>query len=721
MVGRTPPSTHPLTPTLCNAALVLTVLHEQQLGESSKHSIYLSLLDPELVPLPKFWSVEELALLQDDSVIAEFTQQADELLREFHRLKAALRRHARRELDEYVNLDRFYWACGIVQSRSFESVNSTNALIPVADLLNSHPTNYVAWSLREDGVDGYQFGTFPHRGIPRGEQVFNMYGGGEHNLHTMGEYGYIPFPNPLNFQELHMDQVTSTNLEYKLDLLGSGVQIHFKVQGPTLMEFFQIASSTSEEQADSSRSWQSERDALSLCVSAFRGMLDAMGTTVGEDYQWLHNPKLPYRTRLAVMFRIDSKALLTRNLQFCERVQSAMSCWTGRHPQSLVSRWSKPPPPSCPATAKTDAQIFSGSQEHKDARKGAAQSEKEFVGAGQKPGLEVWRVENRRTKSDTPDFGVKRWPKEEYGSFFSGDSYLVLNTYKVKVDGKETDKLAWDVHFWLGRESSQDEIGVAAYKAVELDDLLDDGPVQHREVQGSESPLFQAYFPSMQYLEGGIASGFRQVKPEEYVPRLFQIRQSIKAVRATEVPVSAKSLNDGDVFILDAGKTIYTFVGTHASSFEKSKAGALAHNMVAGRQGKSKIVNDQDENFWSILKGTIADVSPPLAEKPAKEEEAIDADKLILYQLSDASGSITFTKKAEGKITIGMFDSNDVFILDGRLQIFVWVGRGASHGEKSQAMKFATEYMKKENRPLTIPVTRISEGQINNVFSGLVH
>jgi gelsolin len=57
-------------------------------------------------------------------------------------------------------------------------------------------------------------------------------------------------------------------------------------------------------------------------------------------------------------------------------------------------------------------------------------------------------VENRRTKSDTPDFGVKRWPKEEYGSFYSGDSYLVLNTYKVKVDGKETDKLGWDVHFW---------------------------------------------------------------------------------------------------------------------------------------------------------------------------------------------------------------------------------------------------------------------------------
>jgi len=259
-----------------------------------------------------------------------------------------------------------------------------------------------------------------------------------------------------------------------------------------------------------------------------------------------------------------------------------------------------------------------GSKEHKDARKAAAASEKEFVGAGQKPGLEVWRVENRRTKSDTPDFGVKRWPKEDYGSFYSGDSYLVLNTYKVKVDGKETDKLGWDVHFWLGKDSSQDEIGVAAYKAIELDDLLDDGPVQHREVQTAESPMFQTYFPAMQYMEGGIASGFRTVKPEEYVPRLFQVRQSAKSVRAFEVPVTIKSLNDGDVFILDAGLKIFCFQGSSASSFEKSKGGALAHNMVSGRKGKAKFVPEPDDEFWKILGGSAKDVGPAVAEKPAK-------------------------------------------------------------------------------------------------------
>jgi gelsolin len=362
-----------------------------------------------------------------------------------------------------------------------------------------------------------------------------------------------------------------------------------------------------------------------------------------------------------------------------------------------------------------------GSKEHIAIRKKAAQTEKEFVGTGEKPGLEIWRVENRRTASDTPDFGVKRWPKEEYGSFYSGDSYLLLNTYKVKVDGKETDKLAWDVHFWLGKDSTQDEIGVAAYKAVEIDDLLDQGPVQHREVQGYESQLFLSYFPKgIHYMEGGIGSGFRHVKPEEYQPRLFEVHKTGHSVRAFQVPVSIKSMNQGDVFILDAGLKVYTFFGKESNAFEKAKGGSLADNIVAGRDGKATVITEPNADFWKILGGEEKDVSPPLPEKKIQEEEALDANKVKLYQLSDRTGKMTFSKVAEGKVKLSMLKADDVFILDGKVQLFVWIGKNATFHEKSQSMKYAMEYLKIENRPATLPITRITEGQVHHVFGSIV-
>lgn len=363
-----------------------------------------------------------------------------------------------------------------------------------------------------------------------------------------------------------------------------------------------------------------------------------------------------------------------------------------------------------------------GSKEHIDARKNAAKTEKEFVGAGTKPGLEIWRVENRRTKDDKPNFGIKRWPKEDYGSFYSGDSYLVLNTYRCKDEnGKETDKLGWDVHFWLGKDSSQDEIGVAAYKAVELDDLLDDGPVQHREVQGHESSLFQTYFKGIQYMEGGIASGFRAVKPEEYKPRLFQVRRTRKAVRAWEVPVKANSLNKGDVFILDAGLSIYTYIGELSNAFEKMKGGALAHNLVAARQGKSKAKTELDDEFWKILGGSLKDVKEAHEHADDEADKAIEADKLKLFRISDSSGSITFKKEAEGKLNASQLDSNDAFVVDANIELFVWVGKGASASEKSQSMKLAMDYLKTAGKPPTVPVTRIVEGQVHHVFGALIN
>ena len=52
----------------------------------------------------------------------------------------------------------------------------------------------------------------------------------------------------------------------------------------------------------------------------------------------------------------------------------------------------------------------------------------------------------------------------------------------------------YDIHFWIGSASSQDEQGAAVIYTVQLDDFLGSSPIQHREVQNHESDAFRGYF-----------------------------------------------------------------------------------------------------------------------------------------------------------------------------------------------------------------------------------
>ena len=93
-------------------------------------------------------------------------------------------------------------------------------------------------------------------------------------------------------------------------------------------------------------------------------------------------------------------------------------------------------------------------------------------------------------------------PKETHGKFFNGDAYIIYSCSEygeaggsdVKPRRNESTKLEQHIHFWIGEKASQDEATVAAYKTVELDDLLSGAPIQHREVQGHESHRFKSYF-----------------------------------------------------------------------------------------------------------------------------------------------------------------------------------------------------------------------------------
>ena len=47
-----------------------------------------------------------------------------------------------------------------------------------------------------------------------------------------------------------------------------------------------------------------------------------------------------------------------------------------------------------------------------------------------------------------------------------------------------------------------------------------------------------------------------------------------------------------------------------------------------------------------------------------------------MFKLSDASGKMTFSTVAQGKLDKSVLDSKDVFLVDGGKHLYVWVGSG---------------------------------------------
>mmetsp|Transcript_9167 Transcript_9167/g.11443 ORF Transcript_9167/g.11443 Transcript_9167/m.11443 type:complete len:396 (+) Transcript_9167:372-1559(+) len=368
-----------------------------------------------------------------------------------------------------------------------------------------------------------------------------------------------------------------------------------------------------------------------------------------------------------------------------------------------------------------------GSDLDKQARLDSAETEKAWDGCGTKPELKVWRIEQ---------FKVKHWPESKYGQFHEGDSYIVLHTYK---DSEEKQKLLYDIHFWIGAESTQDEYGTAAYKTVELDAKFNDAAVQHREVQGHESPEFKKLFNGkIAYLEGGVESGFNHVgEPESKAPELFRVKGTKNAIEFVPVKCRRDYMNSGDVFILDTWLKIYQWNGKGSNPNEKLKAGGYLDSVVSSRGGEctKEVLEEGQETdeFWALIPGAFQVGCMTLAKYDVKAEgahgddENVKAFRKVLYRLSDSSGNLKFSRVSKADISKGnrvakdKLKTEDVYILDDGFMIWVWIGKGASRGERGMGMSYAMKYIKKYGRPTYMPITQIKEGSEPLTFTESLH
>ena len=68
---------------------------------------------------------------------------------------------------------------------------------------------------------------------------------------------------------------------------------------------------------------------------------------------------------------------------------------------------------------------------------------------------------------------------------------------------------------------------------------------------------FAKIFEALEYLDGGVDSGFNKVEPTPDKPIFFHVKGTrSQTMKMSQVPMSVSSMNSGDCFILYASKSL---------------------------------------------------------------------------------------------------------------------------------------------------------------------
>ncbi|KAK7571791.1 hypothetical protein V9T40_014263 [Parthenolecanium corni] len=328
---------------------------------------------------------------------------------------------------------------------------------------------------------------------------------------------------------------------------------------------------------------------------------------------------------------------------------------------------------------------------------------------GQIPGLTIWEIEN---------FLPNMVDDAMHGKFYEADCYIILKTFLDENGG-----LTYSIYFWIGEKSPLDKKACSAMHAVNLRNFLGAECRTIREEQNDESEEFLNLFDStIEYLEGGrTSSGFYTVEDVIYTTRFYRIHSAGPSIHLEPVAISVESLDPRYTFILDAGLKIFIWYCSKSMNTLKSKARLVAEKINKNeRKNKAEIITDIDSckasEFWLYL-GEEDDERP---EDPFEEHVCSDFKPVVpkLYQVKLGMGYLELpqVEVPHSKLVKSLLETDNVYILDCFLDLFVWFGKKSTKLVRAAAVKLSHELFSMLNRPSHALITRIQQGTEPQIF-----
>jgi hypothetical protein len=408
--------------------------------------------------------------------------------------------------------------------------------------------------------------------------------------------------------------------------------------------------------------------------------------------------------------KIEEKSIHTADISFKDMLSKKFAENQSKAPiiedsvvtsnEELISSAPPLPPPLPPKPAELRVNMLSY---------GNSEIEYEEMFGITNDGINIWMINVELTTK------VESVSPSNYGVFYENDCYLILNIPKETDTLKKSTDKTINLHMWVGSKSSVDKKAISAIRAVELNKYVNDKGIHFREEQGTETDLFQSYFPyGISVEEGGSENKFRNYAEVSVVssraveftsPLLYAViwrAKEKKLINIIQVELKLESLNNCDVFLLDAGNKIFLWKGDKVDNVLFFLCLGIANQINISYRSSEATVIDLSDNqdpslvglFWKYIGGNTTS-SPPNISDISQYTNVNES----LYRL-DKTVEGGFTLETLPSTQLGISKSlllpDHCYLLHTDSQIFIWIGSKSSFKDRKAIRALAVEFIKKE-------------------------
>jgi len=338
------------------------------------------------------------------------------------------------------------------------------------------------------------------------------------------------------------------------------------------------------------------------------------------------------------------------------------------------------------------------------------------VGIGETEGIDIFRIE---------DLGLASIDSDDYGSFCTGDCYVILNTYR------EDKELKHKIFQWVGKQAENDKLFCSAIYSVMLKGLINETQNIIREVEGEESDDLKDIFNSeIKYLDYNECAESRLTSPDEiqYPLRMYKIFDKGKIHL---VETSHLMFNTNNVFLIDNGLELYQWNGKKSSTINKVFGSILLKRINSNERNNKAVIKEYEEfeeepSFWELFEEerteeNASDFEETLNEKYSNILEVAQQPNK-LYKVPDIESlddvDCESYLEAEGFFfNKNLLKSENCYVMDCGVEIFLWTGNKASENSRYLIQEFTVKLIPNKLRPNWVGLHRFNENSEKEMFT----